>query len=59
MGHRAGVDGCGEQQNLLPTPVFSWDTAVTIPNSLLQLLVLDLSLINSYLVLQAMKMSFI
>ena len=45
MGPRAGVDGCREEENLLPTPVFSWNTAVTVPNSLLQVLVLDLSLI--------------
>jgi len=53
MGPRVGVDGCGEEKNRLPTPVFSWDTAVSVPNSLLQILVLDMSLINSYLVLQA------
>lgn len=44
----AGVDGCGEEKNLLPTPVFSWDTAATESNSLLQIFVLDLSLINLF-----------
>ena len=46
LGPRVGVDGCGEEKSILPTPVFSWDTAVTESNSLLQILVLDLNLIG-------------